>query len=308
MPSPALSVVVPMYNEVDNVSLLVDKVRAALDQEPGQNWELLLVDDGSRDETAARALACAAHDERIRVVPLARNYGQTQAMQAGFDHARGEVVVTMDGDLQNDPNDIPRLVATLEQGYDLVTGYRVQRQDRLLLRKVPSWFANRLLAGLTGVRVRDNGCSLKAYRRELLDEIHIYSDMHRFLPALAARANARITEIPVRHHARRYGHSKYGLSRVPKVIVDILALKVISAFSERPLLLFGVLAVLSGVVGTGLVANAFAWDYSPESPRFFSYVFVSAGMILITLACTLLMLGLVAERALRAVRMNRGEE
>ena len=146
---------------------------------------------------------------------LARNYGQTQAMQAGFDRANGRIVVSMDGDLQNDPRDIPLLVAKLEEGFDLVAGYRMRRQDKVVTRKIPSWVANRIIIWLTGVRIRDNGCSLKAYRRDLLDQLHLYSDMHRFLPALAAAtANARIAEVPVRHHARRFGVSKYGLTRV----------------------------------------------------------------------------------------------
>lgn len=308
MRTPLLSIVVPLYNEEESVGLLVDKVRASLDHSDNCDWELLLVDDGSRDNTAARAASLAARDSRVKLVRLAKNYGQTQAMQAGFDRVQGDVVITMDGDLQNDPADIPRLVATLQDGYDLVTGYRLKRQDAFLLRKVPSWVANRLLARLTGVRVRDNGCSLKAYRRELLSEFALYGDMHRFLPALAARANARIAEIPVRHHARRYGSSKYGLSRLPKVIIDILTLKAISSFGERPLALFGGAAFFAGVLGTALITVSLLQLVTPAALGAFSYVFVSAGLVMLVLACTLLMLGLVGERALSAVRMHRGFE
>ncbi|MGH7622120.1 MAG: glycosyltransferase family 2 protein, partial [Gemmatimonadaceae bacterium] len=227
MPLPAapdLSVVVPLYNEEESVGPLADAVREALASV--ERWELVLVDDGSRDGTVRIAESLASADPRIVLVQLARNYGQTQAMQAGFDAARGRVVVSMDGDLQNDPRDIPLLIAKLEEGYDLVAGYRMRRQDKVITRKLPSWVANRIIIWLTGVRIRDNGCSLKAYRRDLLDQLHLYSDMHRFLPALAAAtANARIAEVPVRHHARRFGTSKYGLSRIAKLLADLLTIK-----------------------------------------------------------------------------------
>jgi glycosyltransferase involved in cell wall biosynthesis len=201
-----LSVIVPLYDEEASIPPLVEAVRGVLD---GYGpWELVLVDDGSTDGTVPTVVRLAAQDTRIRLVRLARNYGQTAAMQAGFDHARGGVVVSMDGDLQNDPQDIPLLVAKLQEGYDLVAGYRVNRQDKIS-RRIPSWVANRLIRWITGVPIRDNGCSLKAYRRALLDCLHLYSDMHRFIPAVAASAaGARIAEVPVRHHPRRYGQSK----------------------------------------------------------------------------------------------------
>jgi glycosyltransferase involved in cell wall biosynthesis len=298
-PAPWLSVVVPLFNEEENVAPLIASVRAALGTETP--WELVLVDDGSRDETAGRAAREVAGDSRVRLVRLARNYGQTQAMQAGFDHARGRVVVTMDGDLQNDPSDIPVLVDTLAQGYDLVIGYRVNRQDRLLVRKVPSWVANRLIARLTGVRVRDNGCSLKAYRGELLESLNLYSDMHRFLPALAAAtADARIAEVPVRHHARRYGASKYGLSRVAKVTADLLTIKMISSFRERPLVLFGLAALGALGLGTATIAYSLVRHVQAGPTAVYAFVYPSIGMVWLTVAVTLLMLGLVGERALQA--------
>jgi glycosyltransferase involved in cell wall biosynthesis len=304
---PSLSVVVPLYNEVESVRPLVDAVHAALALE--KSWELVLVDDGSSDQTASIAAELAAADDRIRLVRLARNYGQTQAMQAGFDHARGDVVVSMDGDLQNDPRDIPRLVAKLEEGYDLVAGYRVRRQDRFLTRKVPSWVANRLIAWLTGVPIRDNGCSLKAYRRSLVAQLHLYSDMHRFLPALAAAtAGARITEIPVRHSARRFGASKYGLSRVAKILADLLTIKMVSSFRERPLALFGTAAFGAATMGTFVVA---AWidsllRYQVQMER--AYVLPTTALLWITLACYLLMLGLIAEVALQTSGLGAHRE
>jgi len=297
---PRLSVVVPLFNEEENVALLVAAVRDALSADP--SWELVLVDDGSSDRTAAVAEA-AGNDPRVRTVRLARNYGQTLAMQAGFDQARGAVVVSMDGDLQNDPRDIPRMVATLDSGYDLVAGYRERRQDKVLTRKIPSWVANRIILTLTGVRVRDNGCSLKAYRRATLERMHLYSDMHRFLPAFAAAtAGARITEIPVQHHARRFGKSKYGLSRIFKLLADLLTLMMLAWFRERPLALFGLPALLALGLGVGFLG----WS-AVAMQRFRlevadAYVLPAAALLWILLACYLLMLGLVGEVALRRAR------
>jgi glycosyltransferase involved in cell wall biosynthesis len=297
---PRLSVVVPLFNEEENVALLVAAVRDALSADP--SWELVLVDDGSTDRTAAVAEA-AGSDPRVRSVRLARNYGQTLAMQAGFDQARGAVVVSMDGDLQNDPRDISRLVAALDSGYDLVAGYRERRQDKVLTRKIPSWVANRIILTLTGVRVRDNGCSLKAYRRATLERMHLYSDMHRFLPAFAAAtAGARITEIPVQHHARRFGKSKYGLSRIFKLLADLLTLMMLAWFRERPLALFGLPALLALGLGVGFLG----WS-AVAMQRFRlevadAYVLPAAALLWILLASYLLMLGLVGEVALRRAR------
>src|SRR5512140_138448 len=302
---PDLSIVVPLYNEEESVGPLIDAVRDALAGH--HSWELVLVDDGSRDTTAQVAGAIAASDPRIVLLQLARNYGQTQAMQAGFDRARGNIVVTMDGDLQNDPRDIPLVVAKLGEGYDLVAGYRLRRQDKVVTRKIPSWVANRMIIWLTGVRIRDNGCSLKAYRRDLLDQLHLYSDMHRFLPALAAAtANARISEVPVRHHARRFGVSKYGLTRVAKLLADLLTIKMIASFRESPLAMFGVGALMSGLFATAFFV-AWLWSFR-EAPvnldgsPLNAYVFPGSALLCIALAVFLTMLGLIAEEALQKVR------
>lgn len=304
--SPLISMVVPLFNEEDNVLPLVQAVRGAMAGVP--EWELILVDDGSRDGTPDVAEEIAASDRRVRVGHLARNYGQTQAMQAGFDLARGDVIVSMDGDLQNDPADIPRLVAKLEEGFDLVAGYRVRRQDNLLKRKVPSWIANRIIRFITRVDIRDNGCSLKAYRRWTLDRMPLYSDMHRFLPAMAASmAGARITEIPVRHHARQFGQSKYGLSRVFKILADLLTITLISWFRERPLLLFGMgaigataLGALFGVATIGSLLN----DYHQVAD---AYVLPASMLLCFALGGFLMLLGLIAEVALRKAREEDGE-
>ncbi len=302
---PELSIIVPLYNEEESVAPLVNAVRDALEGEP--SWELVLVDDGSRDSTAQVAGALAAADPRVVLLQLARNYGQTQAMQAGFDRANGCIVVSMDGDLQNDPRDIPLLVAKLEEGFDLVAGYRMRRQDKIVTRKIPSWVANRMIIWLTGVRIRDNGCSLKAYRRDLLDELHLYSDMHRFLPALAAAtANARIAEVPVRHHARRFGVSKYGLSRVAKLLADLLTIKMITSFRERPLAMFGLGALLSGLSAAAFLSG-WLWSFVDRGGSLHGsptndYVFSGSALLCIALAVFLTMLGLIAEEALQKVR------
>ena len=298
---PELSVVVPLYNEEDSVPTLVDAIRSALAAE--SSWELVLVDDGSADRTAAVAEQLSASDSRIRLIRLARNYGQTQAMQAGFDAAEGDIVVSMDGDLQNDPADIPKLVNTLEQGYDLVAGYRERRQDKMITRKIPSWVANQLIRAITGVMIRDNGCSLKAYRREALDRMYLYSDMHRFLPALAAAtAGARITEVPVRHHARRFGQSKYGLSRIFKILADLLTITMISWFGERPIMMFGLAA--AGASGLGLLFFALSL-HSLDATRqrvADAYIYPAAAFLWLLLACYLVMLGLIGEVAVRRLK------
>lgn len=302
---PDLSIVVPLYNEEANVRPLYRAVRSALD--PGIRWELLLVDDGSRDATAELAGELAREDGRVRLIRLARNFGQTGAMQAGFDQSRGRVVVSMDGDLQNDPRDIPMLVERLGDEYDLVAGYRVARQDRLMSRRLPSWVANHLIRWVTGVDIRDNGCSLKAYRRELLGQIRLYSDMHRFIPAIAAgMAGARITEVPVRHHARRHGESKYGASRIGGVMADILTIKMIRSFKDRPLRLLGLAALGSIVVGSLFLAAAVAsmlW-FSPDKAR--ALVLPAAGILWMGVALYLLMLGLIGEFLVRRRRLAGG--
>jgi glycosyltransferase involved in cell wall biosynthesis len=300
-PTPVLSVVAPLYNESQNVGPLVDWILQALESYP-QGFEILLVDDGSSDDTWEHVRTEAGKDPRVHGLHLGRNVGQTAAMMAGFDHARGRVIVSLDGDLQNDPRDIPALVEKLDEGYDLVCGWRRQRQDKLLLRKVPSWVANRLIRRLTGVPISDNGCSLKAYRRELLDRIPLYAEQHRFIPALSASVGARITEMPVRHHPRRFGESKYGLSRTVKVLVDLLTLKMITTFRSRPLLGFAVAAVPA--VFLALVFGAI-WLFSlthfgPEKAT--ALVFPGAGLLAIGVAFYLVMLGLVAEVALSTER------
>jgi glycosyltransferase involved in cell wall biosynthesis len=229
---------VPLYNEEESLPLLVEKLLAAL-RPLGRSFELVLVDDGSSDATASVLRRLAAETPELVAVLLRRNYGQTPAMSAGFDVSRGDLIVTLDGDLQNDPADIPMLLEQLEQGYDLVSGWRHQRQDHAVSRLLPSKLANRLIARVTGVRLHDYGCSLKAYRRELVDDISLYGELHRFLPALAFIEGARITEVKVNHKARQFGQSKYGIDRTFRVLMDLLTVWFMKRFLTRPMHVFG---------------------------------------------------------------------
>lgn len=239
---PKLSIVVPFFNEEQSIGPMHAAIANAVSP-LGVPFEMVFVDDGSRDSTFHRAVEIARGDSRVRVVKFRRNYGQTAAMAAGIEHAQGEIIVTMDGDLQNDPADIAHFLAKMDEGYDIVVGWRFNRQDKLVSRKIPSRIANRLIAKVTGVPIRDNGCSLKAYRASLIKNIPLYSEMHRFIPAVASIAGPRIAEIKVNHHARRFGSSKYGLSRVYKVLLDLLVIKTVTSFTSKPLLWFGMLAI-----------------------------------------------------------------
>jgi glycosyltransferase involved in cell wall biosynthesis len=241
MSSIDVSIVVPLYNEAESVALLHRRITDAL-HGSGLEYEILFVDDGSRDETLSLATNLAKEDPRLRVVEFRANYGQTPAMAAGIDLARGKIIATMDGDLQNDPSDIPRMLAEMDAETDMVVGWRKNRQDKLITRKIPSWIANRLIGKVTGVPIRDNGCSLKLYRANMIKRVPLYSEMHRFIPAMASITGARVKEVPVTHHARQFGKSKYGLSRTYKVLLDLLAIKTIIGFAQRPLLWFGLLA------------------------------------------------------------------
>jgi glycosyltransferase involved in cell wall biosynthesis len=246
-PAPQLSVVVPLYNEADSLRQLVTQLLEAL-RPLGLPFELVLVDDGSRDRTPQLLGELAEEVPELVAVLLRRNYGQTAAMAAGFDSSRAPIIVTLDGDLQNDPGDIPLLLASLDEGYDLVSGWRHQRQDGALNRLLPSLIANRLIARVTGVRLHDYGCSLKAYRREVVADMNLYGELHRFLPALAFIEGARIGEVRVRHHPRRYGKSKYGIDRTFRVLMDLLTVWFMKRFLTRPMHVFG----LAGIITLGL--------------------------------------------------------
>jgi glycosyltransferase involved in cell wall biosynthesis len=291
-PFPKLSVIVPFYNEEDSI----DPMYAAIVQavSPLQiSFEMVFVDDGSRDATALRAEDIARRDARVRVVKFRRNYGQTAAMAAGIQHASGEILVTMDGDLQNDPADIEHFLAKIAEGYDIVVGWRHQRQDKLVSRKIPSMIANRLIGKVTGVRITDNGCSLKAFRRSLIRNIPLYSEMHRFIPAMASIAGPRIAELKVRHHARQFGKSKYGLSRVYKVLLDLMVIKTVTSFTARPLLWFTFLCLPLTLVGLATLAGGL-FVAIPDGGRL-SLPLTGSGVIFLTAAIILMASGTLGE-------------
>ena len=243
-----LSIIVPLYNEEDSVVPLYEAIVKSVDT-MGLEYEILFVDDGSKDNTVSLANKIAENDKRLRIIQFRRNYGQTPAMAAGIDNACGEILVTMDGDLQNDPNDIPELVGKIKEGYDIAVGWRHKRQDKLITRKIPSKIANKLIGKVTGVPIKDNGCSLKAYKAHIIKNIPLYSEMHRFIPAMTSLAGTKIAEVKVNHHARVFGESKYGLSRIYKVLVDLLVIKTILTSFSRPLSIFATGAVVSLTVG-----------------------------------------------------------
>ena len=264
-----LSVVVPLYNEEESLPHLVEQLLAAL-RPSGERFELVLVNDGSSDRTAEVLERLSQDIPELVGVLLRKNYGQTAAMAAGFDVAQGEVIVSLDGDLQNDPADIPMLLAKLREGYDLVSGWRHQRQDAALQRKLPSKIANRLIGRVTGVRLHDYGCSLKAYRRDVLSDMRLYGELHRFLPALAFIEGARITEVKVNHRARQFGSSKYGIDRTFRVLMDLLTVWFMKRFLTRPMYVFGfgglIAILLSLVASSYLLAGNLRGGESANRP------------------------------------------
>jgi len=279
---PNISVVVPLYNEADGLEFLLEQLLEAMRpmEEP---FELVLVDDGSTDGTGKRLQQLARNTPELVAVLLRRNYGQTPSMAAGFDVSRGRVVVTMDGDLQNDPDDIPRIINRLREGYDLVSGWRHQRQDKTLSRKLPSQLANRLIGKVTGVQLHDYGCSLKAYRRELVEDMNLYGELHRFLPALASIEGARIDEIKVNHRARQFGHSKYGIDRTFRVLMDLFTVWFLQRFLTQPMHVFGFAGLLAITIGslTGfhlLVVKMMGEDIGSRPLLTLSVVLVLAGV------------------------------
>jgi glycosyltransferase involved in cell wall biosynthesis len=247
-----ISVVVPVYNEQDNVPLIYQQLTDVLGT-TGRDYEIVFVDDGSTDRSRERMRSLAASDHRVKLILLRRNYGQTAAMQAGLQYSAGEIIVTMDGDLQNDPADIPMMVQTIEEGYDLVHGWRKFRQDAWFSRKLPSRLANALIARATRFPIHDLGCTLKAIRREIARELELYGEMHRFIPILAHQRGARCKEVVTRHHARRFGKSKYGLSRTFRVILDLITVKYLLDYFASPMKLFGALGL--GCVGVAGAAG-----------------------------------------------------
>jgi len=300
-----LSVVVPIYNEEENIPILHARITEAL-VEAGLDYELILVDDGSTDNSYRALKGLAAQDPRVKVVRFRRNFGQTAAMTAGFDLASGRVVVPMDGDLQNDPLDIPLLLARIDEGYDVVSGWRKYRKDTFINRKLPSIIANGLISRMTGVHLHDYGCTLKAYRRDVLDDVNLYGEMHRFVPALASQVGGKVTELPVRHHERLHGKSKYGISRTMKVVLDLMTVKFLLSYSTKPIQLFGrwgIYTLCAGVLSGALTLYM----------KLFEQISMNRNPLLILTAFLLFMgiqfivLGLLAELSARTYYEAQGK-
>lgn len=293
-----LSLVVPVYNEEENLPLLFDAIHKVMDA-LDHSWELILVDDGSRDQSIAVLNDLALKDpQHVRVVVFRRNFGQTAAIAAGIDHATGEVVILLDADMQNDPADIPLLLAKLDEGYDVVSGWRKDRKDTYLTRTLPSNAANWLISTVTGVHLHDYGCTLKAYRRDSLTGFRLYGEMHRFIPVFAHAVGAKITEIPVHHHARKFGKAKYGLERTIKVVLDLFTVKFLLDYSRKPIYLFGgagmTLIIVSTLALFALLIRRVFWDV----PVLTSPFFLIAVMFVIMGFQSILM-GLIAELQVR---------
>ncbi|MGI9499744.1 MAG: glycosyltransferase family 2 protein [Geminicoccaceae bacterium] len=286
-----LSVIIPAFNEEESLGFLYRRLIESLDP-LGIAYEVILVDDGSADRTFEQLAELAAADPRIRVIKLRRNYGQTPAMVAGIDHACGRVLVTMDADLQNDPADIGMLLAKLDEGHDMVVGWRIKRQDKWLSRKLPSIVANRLIAKVTGVNIRDNGCTLKAFRADLIKRVPLYSEMHRFIPAMSSTLGCSVAEVGVRHHARQHGTSKYGLGRIYRVVFDLIVIKTLLTFAQRPTAYLTGTAALAGILSIlGLSAALYAVLASPEAS---AVVYMSSSILLGSLALFLGLTSIIA--------------
>ena len=302
--APEVSVFLPVYNEQPNLRplhLKLDEALLAL----GRTAEIIYVDDGSTDGSLEVLKELARLDRRVRVVALRRNYGQTPAMAAGIDAAKGQVLIPMDADLQNDPADIARLLEKLDEGYDVVSGWRKNRQDNLITRKIPSMIANRLISWIGGVPLHDYGCSLKAYRRESLQDVHLYGEMHRFIPIYASWAGARVAEIPVEHHARTMGKSKYGLSRTLKVVFDLMTIKFMASYQTKPIYVFGTFGMLAFLIS--LLAGIWAVVKKLEGIAFILTPLPILAIVMFAVGVQFLLMGLLAEMLVRTYHESQSK-
>ena len=300
----AVSVVIPIFNEEENISPLYQALKAVMEG-MGVKYEVIFIDDGSDDASNEVLQGLAKDDKGVKVIRFRKNFGQTAAIAAGVEHAQGEIIVTMDGDGQNDPQDIPRLLTKLEQGYDVASGWRKNRKDPLLNKRFPSAVANKLISWLTRVRLHDYGCTLKAYRREILKDVRLYGEMHRFIPAYASWVGASITELEVSHHPRRHGRSKYGLSRTTSIILDLITVLFLQRYSTKPIRLFGgagmILLTLGVLTGLFVLLRRLVWGGVWISPMILiSFLFITMGVMFI-------LLGLIAEIIIRTYHESQGK-
>lgn len=293
---PELSLFLPVLDEEENLRPMHAKIKAALDA-LGKTAEVIFVDDGSTDKSLSILKEIAAEDASVRVISLRRNYGQTAAMSAGIDAAKGEILIPMDADLQNDPADIKRLLDKLDEGYDVVSGWRKNRQDKLVSRKIPSQIANRVISWIGGVPLHDYGCSLKAYRRDVIQDVKLYGEMHRFIPIYASWAGARVTEIPVDHHARTMGKSKYGISRTIKVIFDLMTIKFMASYQTKPIYVFGTFGMLAFFLA--MIAGVWAIVLKFYGTSFILTPLPVITIVMLAISVQFFLMGLLAELSVR---------
>ena len=300
-----ISVVIPVHNEATNVRLLIPQLQQVLDGLPTA-YEIIFVDDGSSDATGAAITAIARQTPAIKLITLRRNFGQTAAMSAGFDAAEGQVIIPMDGDLQNDPADIPKLLAKIDEGYDVVSGWRINRQDKFWSRRLPSQLANKLISLTTKVHLHDYGCTLKVYRREILEGVKLYGEMHRFIPALASWMGVKVTEIPVNHRAREHGQSKYGLSRIIRVILDLMTVKFLLSYSTKPIQIFGLLGLIAMFASCGLFVGVLYARIWYDMALANNSLFLLA-VLFFMLGVQFIAMGLLGEVIVRTYHESRGK-
>jgi len=293
-----LTIVIPVYNEAKNLPELQREVTNAC-QNLKKSYEILFVDDGSRDDSLSVLKQLMKKDPRIRIIQLRKNFGQTAALTAGFDHARGNIIITLDADLQNDPQDFGILIGKIEEGYDLVNGWRVKRKDKFVTRRLPSLLANWLISKMTRVKLHDYGCTLKAFRREIMKHIKLYGELHRFIPAIASNAGVSIAEVKVNHRKRRHGKSKYSVWRFPKVILDLLTVKFLLSYSTRPLQIFGIIGLISGIIG-GILGLWLAYVRLIRLEGISGRPLLLLAILLIVIGIQFITLGLLAEIVVRA--------
>jgi glycosyltransferase involved in cell wall biosynthesis len=303
--SEKVSIIVPVYNELNNLEPLITGLTGVLDQ-TGEDYEIVLIDDGSSDGSNAYLEILPQRNSRIRVVQFRRNFGQTAAMAAGFDYAEGSILIPMDADLQNDPADIPSILSKLREGFDVVSCWRQNRQDPWLTRRFPSKLANSLISHISGVHLHDYGCTLKGYRREVVEHIRLYGEMHRFIPVYASWAGARVAEIPVRHHPRRSGSSKYGLSRTFKVILDLVTVKMLGSYSTKPMYFFGGVGLLACSAGF-IFALLTLYDKYIGGVKAHNNPLLLLSVFLFLLGVQFILMGLVAELVIRTYFESQGK-
>jgi glycosyltransferase involved in cell wall biosynthesis len=248
---PEVSIVIPVYNEEESLGFLYDNLMAVLDKLE-RSYEVILIDDGSRDKSYEKMKSFHEKNTNFKIIKFRRNFGQTAAMRAGFDYSQGEIIITLDSDLQNDPQDIPNMLAKMQEGYDIVSGWRKNRKDKLFSRRMPSVIANRLISRLFNVHLHDYGCTLKAYRKEVLENVELYGEMHRYIPAVASWMGINVAEIEVNHHPRKFGKAKYGISRTSRVILDLMTIKFLLTYSKKPMQIFGLAGVIATIGGVGV--------------------------------------------------------